>query len=182
MITTIGLTAPPQSGKTAIAKLLLRQITDYQSKPMSFAKPLKDIAYFVGWDGKKDQEGRKLLHVIGDVMRKSNPNCFIEFAENELSYHAVNIFDDVRFDQEADLIHEHGGIVIEIIPSWWSWYRKLIWKLRVLFGREHRAECGIDRKKIDYRIKNSNLDQAVLEIEELVNTKKTIYHIEEIWK
>ena len=84
-----------------------------------FAKALKRIAFDLGWDGKKDERGRKLLQLLGtDVCR----NCiaddywikkWVEQYEDAPT-NAHIIADDVRFINEVEAIVLRNGITFKV--------------------------------------------------------------------
>jgi len=158
----IAFTGKYQSGKTTCANFIQNTIK------LSFAKPVKDIAKRqFGWDGQKDDRGRKLLQLIGtDVGREYNPNIWVEKMEQEFEnkeyWHTnIIIIDDLRFNNEAELIKKWEGIIIEIIRPGYN-------------GDNHKSEQGIDKIFINYTIENDGT------IEELKNKVFTIIEKEQI--
>lgn len=118
----IGITGKMGTGKSSAAEVFEK----YGYARKSFATPLKHLArtYFF-WDEKKDERGRQLLQTLGTeagrtydkdlwvkhmaksieasmkVMQNNNQDCKI-------------VTDDIRFDNEAQLIRDLGGIVIHL--------------------------------------------------------------------
>jgi len=104
------------SGKAGMGKTLAAKILKdcFISKNLnvinsSFATGVKEIAYkYIGWDGIKDEKGRKLLQILGtDVGRKYNPDCWVEYLlrtlENTSNFpYDVVIIDDWRFPNEFE--------------------------------------------------------------------------------
>ena len=136
-----------KSGKTTAAKQL-------HAVNLSFAQPVKQIAIdCFGWDGIKDEKGRKLLQLIGtDCGRAYNPNIWIDKMREQLKEHEpfaeVVTIDDLRFDNEADLVHEFGGVVIGV-------------KRKGCEPSEHQSEKGISPEKIDLIITNNGTIQEL---------------------
>lgn len=171
----IGLTGRMRSGKTHIANVLIQNSTNVLPIIIPFAKPLKELAseYF-GWDGRKDERGRKLLQVLGtevgreyggwDFWVKKWELAVEEFKNSQLenlpkAWYSQTKFlfiaDDIRFSNEAEIIIENGGKVFEIINN------------QLENKDNHSSEVGIDPKYITRIIDNSNyslLDQRILEI------------------
>lgn len=61
---------------------------------------------YLGWDGNKDEKGRKLLQYVGtDVIRKQEPDLWVDFAIKMLGYFGDNydyiIIPDTRFPNEV---------------------------------------------------------------------------------
>ena len=75
-----------------------------------FAQGVKDTACFMGWDGEKDDKGRKLLQQIGNTGREYDKDIWARKAVDEIREDAgVNLFDivfidDWRFPNEGNVI------------------------------------------------------------------------------
>ena len=66
------------TGKTTSAKYLRDKLSEYVAPQRvlvkSFAEPIKEIAYdSFGWDGEKDDKGRKLSKVTREGVRLITP-------------------------------------------------------------------------------------------------------------
>ncbi len=59
----IGIHGPLGGGKTFLANEIKDCFNGVVILP--FAKLLKDFAFEMGWDGKKDPKGRRLLQLLG---------------------------------------------------------------------------------------------------------------------
>jgi hypothetical protein len=102
------------SGKSTCAKMLMDLIGEQNLTgaitPLAF--PIKCIATkYMGWDGKKDEKGRKLLQVIGTGCgRIYNPDCWVSYLVDKyipsLPVYPLDfvIIDDWRFPNERDYI------------------------------------------------------------------------------
>lgn len=112
----IGFSGKAGSGKTSAAEVLEKQGFVIRS----FADPIKWIATkWFGWDGKKDEKGRKLLQSIGKIGREYNPDTWIKPMEAYIKAWSdkrdfLLTIDDVRFQNEVDFIHKYKGIVINL--------------------------------------------------------------------
>lgn len=112
----IGLTGKAQSGKDTTGLYLCQK---YGYQRLALADKVKDIARSTfGWDGNKDEKGRRLLQLIGtEVGRAYNPGIWVKHLSEHVSnfrmYHnAYNIVvTDVRFQNEADFIKKSNGVV-----------------------------------------------------------------------
>lgn len=152
----IGLAGPKGCGKSTISKLIANSLRAEGHKVIiqSFAKPLKDLATSIGWDGQKDEKGRRLLQILGtEVCRKCIRDDywiakFTEFCASEALSHSpcepelIIICDDVRFDNEAALFDKVIQIKGRNEP--WSWCLPRF--LRRLFN--HASECGVERSDL----------------------------------
>lgn len=80
------------SGKTTIAEMLTQKLQDIPSLRVfryGFADPLKYIAKaYMGWDGKKDDKGRKLLQEQGRIGREYDQDIWVKHFMNQLDKQA----------------------------------------------------------------------------------------------
>ena len=106
----IGLIGWAGAGKDTAALALM----DRGWKRIAFADALKGRALYLGWDGRKDDRGRRLLCDLGMAMRAYNPNHWIDHARNAMRGRAC-VFTDVRFQNEADFVRSEGGIIVRVI-------------------------------------------------------------------
>lgn len=156
-----------------------------------FAKGVKDVAYQLGWDGKKDKKGRKVLQLIGtDIGRVLSPDIWVDkwfrdytHYQNEVvkykfsdQYIMSDIYfdpkngvgnDDCRFNNEAKELKDNGFTIIHITrPRPFIWWIKEIFSLRIL-RHFHASERGIDKKYIDYYITARNMTELKSELDKL---------------
>ena len=79
-------------------------------KIFPFAKPLKDVALSMGWNGLKDPKGRKLLQVLGTECGRE---CISENIWTDKWMEAIEgdivIVDDLRFQNEYDCLNKVIG-------------------------------------------------------------------------
>ena len=117
-----AFTGSAYSGKTTAANILVEMMANHNFEfvIIPFAKPLKDLArdYF-GWDGKKDERGRRLLQTLGtEVGRKYDNDIWVKkwklCAQSNFDAKRGVIVDDCRFDNELDAVRSFGGKVIRI--------------------------------------------------------------------
>ena len=101
----IAITGRAGSGKSTFAKMLAEHLDSFTILP--FAKPLKDIAYSMGWNGEKDDKGRRLLQLLGTECGRECINENIWVRKWQERAHEIGakftIADDCRFDNEAEI-------------------------------------------------------------------------------
>lgn len=115
----IGLTGRIGSGKSTIAKEIVKLVPN--ARVSSFAGPVKTIAKTVfGWDGAKDDKGRRLLQVIGtDAGRAYDENIWVHMMQTQLGILQAQgvelvVIDDLRFDNEAEALMNRGGSIVRL--------------------------------------------------------------------
>ena len=116
----IGIAGPLDSGKSTMAKMLASR---FESAIIPFAKPVKDLAKLMGWDGEKGKKGRRLLQLLGTECGRQciDQNIWVNHWK-DLVYRTtlpevgpmLIVADDVRFDNECDIIDSLGGRLIKI--------------------------------------------------------------------
>jgi len=114
----IGIHGPAGVGKTTLAEIFNAK-TNCAIVP--FARPLKEFAKQLGWNGIKDDNGRKILQLLGtDIGRNLiDPDIWIKHWETtviELGREGERLFvaDDLRFTNEAKIITMYHGTLIKM--------------------------------------------------------------------
>jgi len=130
------------SGKTTASDIL----GDGKAIMRPFAKPIKDIATQMGWDGKKDAKGRRLLQLLGTQVGRQciHPDIWVrKWSEtlDQVGSFSTIICDDLRFQNEYDhlvsikvpvtFIHIRGRTSM-------PWYKRIL---------PHASERGIKFRK-----------------------------------
>lgn len=106
-----------EHGKTAAGDIFQTYLEERGHKVLRtcFAEYLKFVARkHFGWDGEKNEKGRKILQYVGtDVARKNNPKVWAVVASNLIyalsSAYDYAIIDDLRFLNEIEAFH-HGTV------------------------------------------------------------------------
>ena len=121
----IGICGSAGAGKSTFARYLSDIFFELAQEPVRiipFAKALKDMAINMGWNGLKDEKGRRLLQLLGtDVCRECiDQDYWInQWNKKTASYMSDDkvlvIADDVRFPNEMSRILSLGGKVYKII-------------------------------------------------------------------
>ncbi len=132
MKTLIGFTGRAGSGKSTAASVLVEQ---YGFTRMSFAQPLRKMLREIGlteedltsgksepvdWlDGKTP---RQLMQTLGTEWGRGmiHTNVWVTIAERKIAQLRADgvpgiVIDDVRFDNDADMIRRLGGVVIGVL-------------------------------------------------------------------
>ena len=108
---------PIGSGKTTFCDMLLTEMYNlgWRSIKSSFSSRIKEIAHMMGWDGTKDEKGRKLLQFIGtECGRVYDPDVWVSYLidqnlPNRTMYpFDIVIVDDWRFPNEREYIERNG--------------------------------------------------------------------------
>lgn len=180
----IGFEGKMGSGKsTAIDQL--KEVTDYGVMNVKFAQPLYDIQEFI-YDRIKQVytrpdnfiKDRKLLQWIGtefgresirdtlwvDLWREHVRKLHFDFPK------VLIVCDDVRFDNEAEVIKGLGGHVIRITTD--KTDTRTVAKDGIM---AHKSEAGIDNRFVDAIIENNGT------IEDLKDSLLTLNGTLGIW-
>lgn len=104
------------SGKDTAAKIMKEQLSQrgFNVLITHYADVLKFICTsFFGWNGKKDEDGRKMLQYVGtDVIREQDPEFFTRFLADVLKFFDgewdVVLIPDTRFPNEISYMREAG--------------------------------------------------------------------------
>lgn len=117
----VAFSGPSGSGKTTAAKIMVATHGGYR---VSFAEELKRAASKLGWDGTKDQKGRKYLQLLGQTVRSYDPLFWVKSALDQVEFidatssRPQHIYiDDLRFPNEADELKKHGFALVRLLPT-----------------------------------------------------------------
>lgn len=92
---------------------------------ISFAKSLKRLALDLGWDGKKDERGRRLLQGLGQTLRAYDPDFWIKKADfNPVKVDTPVFIDDLRFQNELEYLKRHAFHIVYLKPFGFSMNEK----------------------------------------------------------
>lgn len=164
----VGITGKKYSGKSSAAD----KLCDHGFWKLSFAEPIKSmLSTLLRYTGmtpfdirmletdkeayikKLDSSYRELLQTLGTEWGRNSvdPDIWVKCAENavnELPGVSV-VFDDVRFENEADMIRKKGGLIIHLLrPA--EHYDK------------HQSEQGISVNKTDVVITNDGTFESLM--------------------
>ncbi|WP_105215753.1 deoxynucleotide monophosphate kinase family protein [Pseudoalteromonas sp. T1lg22] len=151
----IGLTGQARCGKDTFASFL-REFKQFEQ--YAFALPIKNACREIfGWSDDhvngalKDEvdphfnvSPRKAMQTLGTEWGRNliNSELWLQAAKKQIAAHQALIITDVRFENEAKLIRDQGGIVIKIIRPEWA---------HIL---SHCSEDGIGENLVDKVIVN----------------------------
>jgi dephospho-CoA kinase len=153
----IGLCGRGGSGKSTFAEMVVKK-SKYIFMQVNFKDALVELAKYIGWNGIKDDKGRKFLQTLAtDAIR----NCidpeywtkrWVERVNERVMYGNVSIVvDDVRFENEVRTIvnfAKHNNFESYII--------KLVTKdqkeVMTEEAKAHVSEAGIDEWMVDATI------------------------------
>ena len=143
----IGLTGQARAGKTHVARQLMAIAFSKGFVPelVSFADPIKDAAKEQGLTKEKDHvKYRKFCQKFGAEKRSGDPGFFLDEAQmkiltaidnenldiecNEKYWERIIIIDDVRYQNEVDMILRQGGQLMHICAGERLPYPKARWR------------------------------------------------------
>lgn len=106
-------------GKTTVATILGNEFLSrgWYAQTESFASAVKDVAYdCFGWNGNKDEKGRKLLQSVGNTGREYDEDIWCKRLTDRMEdtfYVAdVYIIDDWRFPNEKDYFTKNDIVTV----------------------------------------------------------------------
>ena len=104
----IMLTGKAGCGKDTAYKIM-KKYANKSIKRYAFADPLKNIAYGAGWDGIKDEKGRKLLVSLGKAINQYQKNFFVFETANAITEDkdiSTKVITDLRLPCEYKAMRE----------------------------------------------------------------------------
>ena len=114
----IAISGKAGHGKDTVARLMMEELIDRLPESRVLITHYADLLKYIctalfGWNGKKDEAGRTLLQYVGtDVVRKENPNYWVDFVADMLKFFGGNwdfvIIPDARFPNEVTRLQEKG--------------------------------------------------------------------------
>lgn len=168
----IAVSGHARHGKDTVAKMLQEQFQADGNKVLitHYADLLKYICTtFFGWDGEKNEEGRTLLQYVGtDVVRKKDPDYWVDFVADILCYFDdywdFVIIPDTRFPNEFNRLKERGLDAVHLRVVRPDFVSPLTAEQQV-----HPSETALDNTEPDYCIiNNGDLDALKNKIKEWV--------------
>lgn len=146
-----------QVGKTTAADHLVER---HRFVKYALADPIKEFARLgFGWDGVKDDRGRRLLQEVGDVGRHYDPDLWLDrfAARLEADRPARAVVDDVRLEREVEYLRSMGFFVALVVRP-----PEQIPTLATDVGRRaHATETGLEGVELDATLDNSTTFEAL---------------------
>lgn len=138
-----------------------------------FARMVKETAFVMGWDGEKDDKGRKLLQEVGKIGREYDldlwANHAIDFIKDcdgqGFEYYFI---DDWRFPNESKVIVEHFSPTLKVRMRRPEESHTLFGT--ALYNDVSEASLSDEDSYYDYVIKNSkDLDELKVKSEQFID-------------
>lgn len=145
----IAFAGKMQVGKTSAADHLVRR---HGFRKYALADPIKEIARDAfGWDGAKDEPGRRLLQEIGSVGRAYDPEIWLSRLAERLARDGAerSVVDDVRLAREVTFLESLGFTVVRILRP-----ADRITTLTSDERGRHETETELDAVHVDETIDN----------------------------
>lgn len=175
----VGLTGRKGCGKSSVANIF-RDRLGYEV--LSFASPIKDMLRVLGLGDAElndpvikeivlDEYGkspRELMQLLGTEFGRAlvRNSIWVTALEKRIDPDKNYVIDDVRFPNEAAMIHANGGKVVRV-------YRPM---QEEEAEDNHISEAGIDSEQIDYELRNSSCYVTDLEHTVIKTLEDLIYY------
>ena len=104
----IAICGPVCSGKSFVSTYLTEK---YHLQRYAFGDKVKDIARDLF---KMNYKDRHLLQTISDKMKEIDPDIWIKYVIHQIEHTDNIIIDDLRFENEAQYLHNIGFIIIKL--------------------------------------------------------------------
>ena len=183
--TVILLSGKSGSGKDFVANIMKEKLEQKGNHVLitHYADLLKYILKtFFDWDGQKDEHGRHLLQYVGtDVIRKQNPNYWVNFVKDIITMFSNNwdyiLIPDARFPNEVTRMFCSDFRTISVRITRINYTSKLTEE-----QQKHESETALDNYYFDYYMTNyGTLDGVNKAVDDFIETldcnsnKKTIF-------
>lgn len=153
-------------GKTFSSEFVVSELSklDYNAAKISFAYGVKKIATLMGWNGVKDQKGRRLLQGIGQVGRMYDENTWVADTINRLDnaplIYDVVCIDDVRFPNEYTYVRDTQPLFKPVLIRIESKDREI---LKGTPEAHEISEIALDNYELfDYVVQNPVYDNSYI--------------------
>lgn len=153
----ICISGKAQNGKDTSAEFM-KAILEAKGQKVLIAHYGDLVKYvtqsFFDWNGEKDERGRSLLQKVGtDIVRKKDPNYWVRFVADMLSFFYGSwdyvLIPDCRFPGEIDYLKEHGFHTIHMRVVRQNFQSPLTEE-----QQNHPSETALDHTLPDHYINN----------------------------
>ena len=166
----ICLSGVARSGKDTAAEILKNTLEENGKLVLvtHYADLLKYICKtFFSWNGEKDERGRSLLQYVGtDVVRKKNPNFWVDFIVNIIKLFEQEwdfvIISDTRFPNEITRLKEFGLDTMHVIVERADFSSKLTDE-----QKNHPSETAMEGFPVDVTLINTTMESYAAAVREL---------------
>ena len=147
MRTIIAVYGAIGSGKSTAAEHLAKKL---HAVVKPFAKPIKDFASILGWNGLKDTKGRRLLQLLGTEVGREciSDTIWIDKWQAALDNTGQNctvICDDLRFRNEYEHLDELAKTMPVLLFHIIRPEERVPLLVSIFSGKKtHKSEQGID--------------------------------------
>lgn len=173
----VGIAGLKGAGKTTLMRAIMRHVKN-TSHNAPFSGPLKEVAVRMGWDGKKNAKGRLLLQLLGTECGRQciSEDVWVGLWQDDVGPRVrigyVVFTDDVRFQNEVEVIREWGGMLIKVYRPGTQVRRKW-WQVRA--PRAHPSEVPPDDSQFNFVFDNDgtvdDIDWFAQLIADIINRK-----------
>ena len=151
----IAIAGPAGVGKTTVIEML-KEFCPTPITVMSFMEPIESLAKALGWKGRKDDKGVRLLQLLATECGREciNENIWLEhWAANFRELRKNDplrwvVVDDLKYQNEADLIKMLRGSCGIVLRPEYDW-------------GEHPSEAGKFKCQWDFTIANSGTEEEL---------------------
>ena len=166
----ICLSGVARSGKDTAAEILKNTLEENGKLVLvtHYADLLKYICKtFFSWNGEKDERGRSLLQYVGtDVVRKKNPNFWVDFIVNIIKLFEQEwdfvIISDTRFPNEITRLKEFGLDTMHVRVDRADFSSKLTDE-----QKNHPSETAMEGFPVDVTLINTTMESYAAAVREL---------------
>ncbi len=172
----LGLSGKKGAGKNLVYHLI-KSVADPDETGVvarvSFAGPLKQMCRVeFGWNGQKDEIGRKLLQDVGVGMRALKKDFWVDKAADAIrslpKTTVICVITDLRFENEMKMIRGQ--------------FKGLAWRITrpgVENLDNHVSETELDGARFDRKIVNTTMDNLLSEVRSGVEELLRLYEDED---
>jgi hypothetical protein len=175
----ITVSGAARHGKDSTANILKEKLESFHKKVLiiHMADYLKFICEkYYGWDGQKNEAGRKILQITGtEKVRSKFPDFWVDIVIKFLEAFGKDfdyiLIPDTRFPNEINKLKDSGFITLALNVVRLNFENDLTPEQRL-----HPSEIALDEFNFDYIIESeSGLDNLSIEVDKLYKKYKKIY-------